>query len=128
MSITMNIHIQDGAVRIFGSDLELESASAVDKAAFDAIIGAISSAMRTPTIKSCNERIEIWNCGEEEWNDDEDLEEKNKEVNTEQDKEELRKMLGEMLGAVLGAAILSEFAGYGNKEEEVAKLKENFWQ
>lgn len=119
MSITMNVHIQDGAVSVSGSNLELENASAVDKAVFDAIIGAISSAMHAPAIKNCNEHIKTRSYGEEEL--DEERGEENRD-------EELKKAFEEMFGVMLGVAILSKFAEYNNTEEEVAKLKENFWR
>jgi hypothetical protein len=119
----MNIRIQDGTVSVFGSDHELENASAVDKAVFDAIISAISSAMHTPTIKNHNEHIETRSYGEEEL--DEERGKENREQNRE---EELKKAFEEMFGVMLGVAILSKFAKYDNTEEEIAKLKENFWR
>ena len=137
MSITMNIHIQDGNVRIFGSDLELANASAVDKAAFDAIIGAISSvtsATPAPSTTDCGKPIdewdeddEDWDEDEEGWDEDEDLEEEDEEE--EDEEEELKEALEEVLGAALGVTILSELAKRNNKEKEVAeKLKEIFGQ
>lgn len=106
MSITMNIHIQDGNVRIFGSDLELANASAVDKAAFDAIIGAISSvtsATPTPSTTDCSKPIDEWDEDDEGWDEDEDLEEEDEE-------EEIKEALEEMFGTVFEAATLSELA------------------
>ena len=128
MSITMNIHIQDGAVRVFGSDLELANASAVDKAAFDAIIGAISSvtsATPIPSTTDCSKPIDEWDEDDEDWDEDEDLEEEDNE----QHKEELKKAFDEMIKAISGVAILSELAERNNKEKEIAeKLKEIFGQ
>ena len=123
MSITMNIHIQDGAVRVFGSDLELANASAVDKAAFDAIIGAISSvtsATPIPSTTDCSKPIDEWDDDDEDWDEEENEEEEDEE-------EKMKKALGEMLSTALGVAILSELAECNNKEKEVTeKLKEIF--
>lgn len=126
MSITMNIHIQDGAVRIFGSDLELANASAVDKAAFDAIIGAISSVTSATPVScttDCSKPIDEWDEDDEDWDEDENLEEEDEE---EEDKdEELKNALEEMWD--LGIAILSELEKRNNKEKEATeKLKEIF--
>ena len=106
MSITMSIHIQDGAVRVFGSDLELANASAVDKAAFDAIIGAISSvtsATPIPSTTDCSKLIDKWDEDDEDWDEDEDWEEEDEE-------EKMKEVLEEMFGTVFEAAILSELA------------------
>lgn len=122
MSITMNIHIQDGNVRVFGSDLELANATATDKAVFDRIINAIGSASRISPVADCNTHTD-------NWEDDEDWEDEEEEEDGEQDKEELKKALGEILGAAFGVAILSELAEGNNKEKEVVeKLKEIFGQ
>lgn len=117
MSITMNIHIQDGAVRVFGSDLELANASAVDKAAFDAIISAISSVTSATPIPSTTDRskpIDDWDEEEyeEEGDEDEDLKEEDEE-------EKMKETLEEMFGTAFEAANLSELA---------KKLKEIFGQ
>lgn len=128
MSITMNIHIQDGAVRVFGSDLELANASAVDKAAFDAIIGAISSvtsATPIPSTTDCSKPIDEWDDDDEDWDEEENEEEEDEEEEDEEEK--MKKALGEMLSTALGVAILSELAECNNKEKEVTeKLKEIF--
>lgn len=113
MSITMNIHIQDGAVRVFGSDLELANASTVDKAAFDAIISAISSVTPATPIPSTTDRskpIDEWDEDDEDW--DEDLE-------GEDEEEKIKEALEEMFGTAFEAANLSELA---------EKLKEIFGQ
>lgn len=109
MSITMNIHIQDGAVRIFGSDLELANASAVDKAAFDAIINAIDSAFCIPSVTDCNTRTDNWederhwveDCDEddeEDWEDDEEEDEEDGEQNKEEELKKAIEKLKEIFG------------------------------
>lgn len=105
MSITMNIHIQDGNVRVFGSDLELANSTATDKAVFDRIISAIGSASHTPSVTNCNTRIYSWEDEEDEENGEQDKE------------EELKEALEEILGAAFEVATLSEL---------VEKLKEIF--
>lgn len=124
MSITMNIHIQDGAARIFGSDLELANATATDKAVFDKIINAIDSTSHTPSVTDCNTHTNSWK-DDKDLKDDEDLEEKDNE----QLEEELKKAFEEMVEAIFETTILSEFEEHNNKEKEAAeKLKEIFGQ
>lgn len=125
MSITINIHIQNGTVSVFGSDLELANANATDKAVFDKIISAIGSVSHISPITGCNTYANTWG-DEEDWEDDE----KEDEEDGEQDKEEeLRKAFEEILGAAFGITILSELVENNNKEEEVVKkLKEIFGQ
>lgn len=110
MSITMNVHIQDGAVRIFGSDLELANATATDKAVFDRIISAIGSASYVLPVTDCNTLTDSWE-DDEDCEDDEDLEEEDGE----QYKEELKKAFEEMIEATFGAATLSRLAERNNK-------------
>lgn len=141
MSITMNIHIQDGNVRVFGSDLELTNATATEKATFDRIINAIGSATHTPSVTDCSKPVDEdwdeddwdkddWNEDDENW--DEDDEDEDDEDSEQSKKEEAEKALEEMLGAVLGLARLSELVGHideGKKKKEVnGKLKEIFGQ
>ena len=124
MSITMNIHIQDGAARIFGSDLDLANATATDKAVFDRIINAIGSTSHIPSVTDCNTHTDNLE-GDEDLEDDEDLEGEDNE----QYKEELKKAFEEMIEAIFETTILSEFAEHNNKENEIAeKLKEIFGQ
>lgn len=124
MSITMNIHIQDGAARIFGSDLDLANATATDKAVFDRIINAIGSTSHIPSVTDCNTHTDSWG-DDKDLEDDGDLEEKDNE----QLEEELKKAFEEMIEAIFETTILSEFAEHNNKENKVAeKLKEIFGQ
>lgn len=111
----MNVHIQDGNVRVFGSDLELATATATDKAVFDRIISAIGSASRISPVADCNTHTDNWE-DDEGWEDDEEEDEENGEQDEE---EELKEALEEMLGATFEVASLSELA---------EKLKEIFGQ
>lgn len=128
MSITMNIHIQDGNVRVFGSDLELTNATATEKATFDRIINAIGSAAHTPPVTDCSKPVDKdWDEDDEDENDEDEDNEKSEQSK----KEETEKALEEMLGAVLGLALLSELAGHIDKKkksEANEKLKEIFGQ
>lgn len=125
MSITMNIHIQNGTVSVFGSDLELANANATDKAVFDKIINAISSVSHISPITGCNTYTNNQK-DDEDWEDDEEEDEEDGEQDKE---EELRKAFEKILGAAFGITILSELVENNNKEEEVVKkLKEIFGQ
>lgn len=137
MSITMNIHIQDGNVRVFGSDLELTNATATEKATFDRIINAIGSATHTPPVTDCSKPVDEdwdeddWDEDDEDWDEDGDDEDGDNEDSEQSKKEEAEKALEEMLGAILGLALLSELAGHIDKEkknEVNEKLKEIFGQ
>lgn len=145
MSITMNIHIQDGNVRVFGSDLELTNATATEKATFDRIINAIGSAAHTPPVTDCSKPVDKdwdeddwdendWDENDEDWDEDdedENDEDEDNEKSEQSKKEEAEKALEEMLGAVFGLALLSELVGHIDKEkksEANEKLKEIFGQ
>lgn len=140
MSITMNIHIQDGNVRVFGSDLELTNATATEKATFDRIINAIGSATHTPSVTDCSTPVDEdwdeddWDENDEDWDEDdedENDEDEDNEKSEQSKKEEAEKALEEMLGAVLGLALLSELVEHIDKEkknEVNRKLKEIFGQ
>ena len=140
MSITMNIHIQDGNVRVFGSDLELTNATATEKATFDRIINAIGSATHTPSVTDCSKPIDEdwdeddWDENDEDWDEDdedENDEDEDNEKSEQSKKEEAEKALEEMLGAVLGLALFSELVEHIDKEkknEVNGKLKEIFGQ
>ena len=102
MSITMNIHIQDGNVRVFGSDLELTNATATEKATFDRIINAIGSATHTPSVTDCSTPVDEdwdeddWDENDEDWDEDdedENDEDEDNEKSEQSKKEEAEKYL-----------------------------------
>jgi hypothetical protein len=112
MSITMTVHIQNGTISVFGSDLELAIADATDKAVFDKIINAISSVSYISPVTNCNTHTDS-----------------KKEDEKKDKEEELKKAFEEMLGTAIGIALLSEPTGRTDKEKEVIKkLGEIFGQ